>query len=173
MCVCVFLWQQIMPPCRCHRQIDTILEFLVVLMPRLFVESGCHCLFNQPFLSVCLSMQLGVSNPRSGPHRRRDAADWSQCFFSALPRIWLHHHTARWHVRESFCIYWHCISPLKVSSQVHTSHWFLCGMNCCHNGRKAAKAILKGDGHPRTFPPWNETLARCTVEQYLMQMSQW
>lgn len=65
-------------------------------------------------------MQPGVSNPRSGPHGGWDTAHWSQRVFPPLPRVRLHHHTARRHVREtllthtrmslhsSICIYRYC-----------------------------------------------------------------
>ena len=45
--------------------------------------------------------QPGVGHPGSGPHRRRDAADWSQRVFPALPGVRLHRHAARWHVSKS------------------------------------------------------------------------
>lgn len=67
--------------------------------------AGIVCLLS-PFC-VCLPTQPGVSNPGSGPHGRRDAADWSQRVFSALPGVRLHHHTARRHVRETLCAHMH------------------------------------------------------------------
>lgn len=73
--------------------------------------AACWCrlaLFVYSALSVvCLSTQPGVSHPGSGPHGRRDAADWSQRVFPALPGVRLHHHAARWHVRETLCAHMH------------------------------------------------------------------
>lgn len=65
------------------------------------MPSGIVCLLS-PFC-VCLPIQPGISHPGSGPHGRWDTADWSQRVFSALPRLRLHHHTARWHVRQPLC----------------------------------------------------------------------
>lgn len=57
---------------------------------------GIVCLPDPP--SVCLSMQPGVGNPRSGPDGRWDAIDRSQRFLSALSGVWIHRHPARWNV---------------------------------------------------------------------------
>lgn len=73
----------------------------VVAAAACLTPAGIVCLFS-PFC-VCVPTQPGVSNPRSGPHGRRDAADWSQRVFSALPGIRLHHHASRWHVSETLC----------------------------------------------------------------------
>lgn len=63
---------------------------------------GIVCLLGP--LSVCLSMQPGVGNPRAGPDGRRDAIDRSQRFLPALSGVRLHHHPARRNVRESLYV---------------------------------------------------------------------
>lgn len=71
---------------------------------RLLLLTGIVCLLSLPLsLCVCLPTQPGISHPGSGPHGRRDAADWSQRVFPALPGVRLHHHPAGWHVSEPLC----------------------------------------------------------------------
>lgn len=98
----------------------------VVAAAACLTPAGIVCLFS-PFC-VCVPTQPGVSNPRSGPHGRRDAADWSQRVFSALPGVRLHHHASRWHVSETLCTQASVGAACRATQQsICTSkHWFTC-----------------------------------------------
>lgn len=98
----------------------------VVAAAACLTPAGIVCLFS-PFC-VCVPTQPGVSNPRSGPHGRRDAADWSQRVFSALPGVRLHHHASRWHVSETLCTQASVSAACRATQQsICTSkHWFTC-----------------------------------------------
>lgn len=161
------------------------------------MPAGTVCLLGS--FCVCLPTQLGVSHPGSGPNGRRDTADWSQRVFSALPRVWLHHHAAGWHVRESSCTHAPvgaaCMNPSAfifagLHVQINTGssvHWVnLCP---CNNLFVAYAAVPQTSMEKwrKSYPAmtvlsWQlsnrrskqiETAAHCALEQFLMQMSQW
>lgn len=147
------------------------------------------CLLS-PFC-VCLPMQPGVSNTRSGPHGRWDTTDWSQRVLSALPGVRLHHHTAGRHVRETFHAHVHpphtpfhlhlsSLQQLVYSSALSFNllQWFICDMNLCPQtimGGKKRESYQKMGGSSWRFSKngsnWEKTAAHFAPEQFLMQMS--